>query len=150
MLPNENFLQAAFRHAKDANILYDQQCYDNAMYHYGFAAECTIKAIAQRFYHSDADDLRKQYSHRMNALLLDEQFFDMLDQSIVFLNPALLLGIDVIHVPTILVDGHPERRYFPDDSYTQMDCQQVQPCVRDMMSFLTGELLDAGEWEGIF
>ena len=148
-MPNENFLHAAFRHAKDANILYDQQCYDNAMYHYGFAAECAIKEIAHRFGSSHTNDLKK-YSHYMDALLLDEQFFDIMSQSIAFLSPALLLGIDALHVPPILIDGHPERRYFPDDSYSQVDCQQVRPYIQDMINFLTRELLDAGELEGIF
>jgi hypothetical protein len=48
MTTMEDYPNAAMRHLRDANQLHDLQRFANASHLYGFAAECALKAIAQR------------------------------------------------------------------------------------------------------
>lgn len=41
----ENYTDAALRHWKDAKLLEEENCVENADHHYGFAAECAIKKV---------------------------------------------------------------------------------------------------------
>lgn len=43
MAYEKNMKAAALRHYKDGRRLLDAKCFDNAGYHFGFAAECAIK-----------------------------------------------------------------------------------------------------------
>lgn len=46
-----NLDEAARRHLEDADILYEKGRYVHAGYHYGFGAECALKAALQRLGH---------------------------------------------------------------------------------------------------
>src|SRR5262249_10239752 len=39
---------ASSRHFQDAELLFNNRCFDNAGYHYGFSAECALKGAMQR------------------------------------------------------------------------------------------------------
>lgn len=43
----QKFYEAALRHFVDAQILEREECYDNAVYLYGNAAECALKALME-------------------------------------------------------------------------------------------------------
>lgn len=59
--------KASDRHFRDGKRLLDAHCMDNAGYHFGFAAECAVKALMQRRGISEARSVSVQGEDRRGA-----------------------------------------------------------------------------------
>ena len=65
----ENYAAAALRHWKDAKLLEEKNCMENADHHYGFAAECAIKKVLIELPDfSNTGVLEKSYKEHVNIL----------------------------------------------------------------------------------
>lgn len=62
--------QAAKRHFDDAAIMLEKKRYDNAGYHYGFAAECALKHSLREIGVRDDDDSIWKHFPRLKHLAL--------------------------------------------------------------------------------
>lgn len=65
----ENYTEAALRHWKDAKLLEEKNCMENADHHYGFAAECALKKVLVSLpAFSSTGVLEKTYKEHVNIL----------------------------------------------------------------------------------
>lgn len=120
---NDCYPIAAVRHFEDGLLLQQHGRNDNAMCHYAFSGECSIKAFLSQL------ELNSR-SHTVPELLDNVTTYAEL---VGLMHPkfALLLGVD--SPPTALFDGHPERRYAVERPYTIPDLQNSQLFCKDLI-----------------
>ena len=111
---------AAVRHLTDADLLYEQHRFDNAMCHYAFSAECVLKALASS----------PPTSHGI------ERLQDLVCAYTELLHPKFALLLGTGNPPQALVQKHPERRYFSDIDYTDDQMQQAQQFTHSLVDRL--------------
>lgn len=102
----DDYGAAARRHYTDGNLLHQNQRYDNAVYHFGFAVECGLKYLLQ------ANNKPVIQEHDLETAIRN-----------CMITPRLALLLDQNNIPPRLCYGHPERRYWPDNSFRQSDSQ---------------------------
>lgn len=120
---------AAIRHLVDANLLYENHRFDNAMCHYAFSVECVLKAFLSA-------PLR---SHQLNIL---QDLVCTYSELLALFHPKFMLLFGIEKIPPILVQDHPERRYFEDINYTEAEMQQVQIFTNSLVNKMTSAVLN--------
>ena len=125
---NENFFEAAIRHWVDGCILEEHEEYDNAVCMQGFAAECALKAILCKGMPgvSDVDTYVRKYGHNLDCLFQNMKM--MLSSGILLIDPGCGMRLSDIHLSNVLVEKHPERRYFSDGQYSMDDAHECKEC----------------------
>ena len=111
---------AAVRHLSDADFLYAQHRFDNAMYHYAFSVECVLKAFASS----------PPTIHRIDRLQ------DLVCAYTELLHPKFALLLGTGNPPLALAQNHPERRYYTDIDYTDNEMQQAQQFTHSLVDRL--------------
>lgn len=109
---DENFYKAAIRHLNDGKYLAEDRRYDNAVCHYGFAAECALKSLIGAF--CDNKAIKAKYGHNVKRLYQDLYVYMANQAAASLLDPALGLKLAKTPLPPALFSGHPERRYASD------------------------------------
>lgn len=117
---------AAVRHLIDADLLYKQHRYNNAMCHYAFAAECVLKAFV----------LNPPTIHTISRL---QELICIYTE---LLNPKFALLLGTGNPPQVLIDSHPARRYFSDIPYTNDEMQQAQLFTHSLVDKLIDAVLN--------
>ncbi|MEM1168060.1 MAG: DNA-binding protein [Cyanobacteria bacterium P01_H01_bin.35] len=103
----ESFIQAAGRHLHDAEILLVQNRWDNAVYLAGYVVECTFKVLVEQYINNEAC---KKFGHDLREL--QGQSIERLR----IIYPILDSKLPISRTNgTVLVNYHPERRYFKSD-----------------------------------
>lgn len=62
--------QAATRHYQDGKKLFDSNCFDNAGYHFGFAAECATKSLLLKAGVRPDDDAIWAHFHALRSVAI--------------------------------------------------------------------------------
>ena len=103
----ENYAEAALRHWKDAQLLEEGNCVENADHHYGFAAECAIKKVLiVHPSYAQGGILDLSYKKHINILWGKVKL-----QSIQKTAPMLLA---VLNSPNQFLDWDVDQRYAPN------------------------------------
>jgi hypothetical protein len=125
---------AAMRHYVDADILWQEGRWDNAMCHYAFSAECFLKTMYEEI-------CSKKLGNRHSV---EGEYQSMLDYYTLVcmtdVRTEILLG--GVKMPEQLFEDHPVRRYMTDRIYTEETMAQVHRLTKIMMRELTEQLLD--------
>lgn len=116
----EDFPAAARRHWGDAKLLDQEQRWENADHHYGFAAECALKSALQVM-GSFRDDHRRHINvlwNKMQATAFQRRFPGL---------ASLLAG------PNRFADWDVEQRYCGDGAVTQTALQGHRNYARRLL-----------------
>jgi len=98
------YAQAATRHLRDAQLLFENRRFDNAVYLAGYVAECALKAMIELF---DQQSNPRTYGHNLRAL----QHVGL--TRVIRLQPKLQSYVPSFAIEsTNLAQGHPHRRYW--------------------------------------
>lgn len=137
---SEDFYEAAIRHWIGGCILEDAQEYDSAVCMQGFSAECALKKIWETM---DTSNPPKKYSHFGEALFRDisMMLFDGTGVTDV-IAPAGALRLANIHLPQVLFQKHPDRRYFCDNTYSAEDTKICRDAAQDLLLEMVRMRLD--------
>ena len=111
---------AAVRHLIDADILYTQHRFDNAMCHYAFSVECVLKAFASN----------PPTIHEIDRLQ------DLVCVYTELLHPKFALLLGTGKPPLALIQDHPGRRYYSDIAYTDEEMRQAQQFTHSLVDRL--------------
>lgn len=120
------FSCAALRHFEDATHLLSLQRFDNAMYLYGYATECALKALIELKGHVP----RIHRIHNMNVLAPDAL------TALGVLDSSLALAISAQPLPPKLCQGHPERRYWDDGAFAETDANVAKSYSEALVNIL--------------
>lgn len=113
----ESFIQAAARHLHDAEILLNQQRWDNAIYLAGYVVECTFKVLVDK-YISDRDC--SKFGHNLTEL----QGKGIERLRIIY--PTLDTQLPISRTnETVLADYHPQRRYFKSGLWNESEAREA-------------------------
>lgn len=123
----DSFFDSAIRHWEDGRILLREERYDNAVCLFGLSVECALKNMLDLVYAGQID-LKQAYSHNI------EQAFDDLYLLLANLLEMLLfdsafgLKFSQYNFQGVLLQDHPERRYFETGTYgfrDAVDCEKT-------------------------
>ena len=136
----ENFYESSIRHGLDGKILEESGEYDNAVCMQGFAAECALKRILLT---GLSENMIRKYNHDIESLLQglvtmmtgDHKLFSLID-------PACGLRLSQLHLSRILFADHPERRYYPDGTYTNTDAQSCRESAEQILNEMFSMYID--------
>lgn len=126
---DENFYEAAIRHWIGGCVLEEAEEYDSAVGMHGFAAECVLKKIWERMLWkmeqtADAGSKPKDYRHFGEILFRDIAMMFSGGTGVTdVIDPAGGLRLAKIHLPQVLFQKHPDRRYFRDNLYSAEDAR---------------------------
>lgn len=136
----ENFYEAAVRHWIDGRILEENGEYDNAVCMQGFAAECALKEMLMGGF--SEEEVRK-YSHDGENLFKDLVMMLSNDNALLSVwDPSLGLKLSEICLFPKLFQGHPERRYYSDGSYSEEDARSCRESAELILQELFRLYLD--------
>lgn len=154
----QKFYEAALRHFVDAQILEQEECYDNAVYLYGNAAECALKALIENYCRpnnfnslnnpnprnplSSEEILKKGYGHFINSLAKDMNNFILNTSTMAILDPSLALKQQAFIIPEVLSRDHPERRYAGNGIFTLADAQECESATHILVNEMIKQHLD--------
>lgn len=138
----ENFYEAAIRHLTDGRILQKEECYDNAVYLYGYAAECALKSMIT-VYCGNADGfLRRAYSHSGADILNDLYLFVVNESAAPMLDPALGMKLQKYVLPEVLFWAHPERRYLANGQFDEGDADACRGAAEFLVNEMVSQHID--------
>ncbi len=154
----QKFYEAALRHFVDAQILEREECYDNAVYLYGNAAECALKAMLENYCRpgnfnnrnypnprnplSSEAVLKNGYGHFIDSLAKDMNNFIVNSSVVAILDPSLALKQQAFIIPEVLSRDHPERRYAGNGIYTLADAQECEKVTHVLVDEMIKQHLD--------
>lgn len=131
---NDNYPVAAVRHYTDAEILASHKRMDNAMCHYAFCAECSIKNLYSRMPVSNL-----KLGHKVSENWEDiRQFFNVLE--VMDAKTGVILG--QLSLPDRLFYHHPERRYESDTVYREGEVKAAADFSEGLIKEIVLEALD--------
>lgn len=107
---------AAVRHFEDGLLLQNNGRDDNAMCHYAFSSECSIKVFVEQLH----------LGRKTHDIL---ELFDNISsyaELVGLMHPKFALLVGIAPPPEALFDGHPERRYEANHTYTSSELQEAQ------------------------
>lgn len=133
----EDFYEAAIRHFVDGRILEMNECYDNALYLFGYAAECSLKCIMSEYLSQSSNSGVRGYNHNILELFENLNDFTGNDGIVSEFDPALGLKLQNLSFPEALSRNHPERRYLSNGQFNEKD---VKECER-VVEFLIKEMI---------
>lgn len=134
-MKKDNYVISAIRHSLDGDCLLYAGRNHGAMGHYGFAVECFVKVLYKQITGNEG----RTISHDM------EQIYQELSayyRYICFEDAKTDLMLKVQNLPRKLVNGHPQRRYWNDITYTEEELQETRELVERMRKELVGQVLD--------
>ena len=113
LVRTDRFAQAAGRHFRDAQILNANGRNDNVVYLSGYVVECSLKTVILLY--ADAQRARS-FGHKLASLQTEAL------KCLRVLTPHADLSWPKGPVnPTVVEDGHPERRYWASGAWTSTD-----------------------------
>ena len=135
----ESFSNAAGRHLRDAEILLENERFDNAVYLAGYVVECSFKVLVELYFKND-QGAAKKYGHELNELegLAMERLrvlYPMLDKQL----PASSIS------NTVLATYHPERRYAKSGLWTKEEVKLAVECTREIYGKIIPKLVLDGK-----
>lgn len=113
---------AAARHNQDGKILLSTDRIDNAMCHFAFSAECSLKAFWEAFQEMNNRFPKVKFVHKekeLNEFLRDYYWLTVWNPTLAFLS-----GLETI--PNILFQDHPDRRYYDNQNYTAEEIKKSE------------------------
>ena len=130
---NDCYPVASIRHYQDGYLLETNKRYDNAMCHYAFSVECSLKTLLNQLNQSN----KKIKSHDIEKLLQNTKLFTNFMRII---NPKLVLLINSNKPPHVLFDGHPNRRYSNNIPYSVQDIEKSRKytyfLIKDIINYI--------------
>ncbi len=138
----ENFYEAAIRHLVDGRILQREECYDNAVYLYGYAAECALKSMIAVYCGNTEGILKRAYSHGGSDILNDLYTFVGNESMAPMLDPALGMKLQKFALPEVLFRGHPERRYLADGQFDGADADACRGAAEFLVNEMVSQHID--------
>lgn len=116
----EDYTAAAKRHWKDAGLLDEEERWENADHHYGFAAECALKSALERmgFFR---DEHRKHINvlwNKMQATAFQKRF------------PGL---VGLLSGANRFADWDVEQRYEADGAVTEEAMRAHKDCAQRLL-----------------
>lgn len=139
----ENYYEAAIRHFVDGSILENEECYDNAVYLFGYAAECALKSLISVYCGQNSSEFLKQaYSHSGSNLLNDLYTFVVNDSMAPVLDPSLGVKLQSFVLPEVLFRNHPERRYWSNGQFEEVDADNCRNVVGFLINEMAGQHID--------
>ena len=129
---------AAVRHFVDGCILHDQRRYDNAICHYAFSAECSIKAFQNQFAAYNHLNLQRHchsVTRSWEELQAYHEMFGLLNAN---LYPIYGIGLP----PSALFEDHPKRRYGQDRTYTVDEVDKCKEFAQTLIECLVNAELN--------
>lgn len=154
----QKFYEAALRHFVDAQLLEREECYDNAVYLYGNAAECALKALMENYCRpgsfngtnnsnprnplSSEEVLKNGYGHFINLLARDMNNFIVNSSTVAVLDPSFALKLRAFIIPEVLSRDHPERRYAGNGIFTMADAQECERITHVLVNEMIKQHLD--------
>lgn len=134
----ECYYEAAIRHLVDGSILHREECYDNAVYLFGNAAECALKSLIMVYCGKNGRlILQRRYGHDIENLIGDLYNFIVNSEEAAALDPVLGIKLQKFFLPEALFHDHPERRYAENGKFDSTDTEKC----RDAAEFLTNEMI---------
>lgn len=139
----EHYYEAAIRHFIDADILQQEECYDNSVCLFGFSAECALKALIKVFCGENCCQiLQYKYGHNGDKLIHDLYIFITNASMISALDPALGLKLHDYALPQILFSDHPDRRYAGNDQFSGTDVEYCKAAVIFLIKEMISQHVD--------
>ncbi len=109
----ESYSQSASRHLMDAQILWEAQRWDNAVYLASYVVECSFKLLVEQYF-KNGKTATKKYGHELTEL----QGTAM--ERLRVLYPFLDRELPASRIDgTVLAQHHPERRYAESELWTE-------------------------------
>ncbi|KEO84308.1 hypothetical protein [Tumebacillus flagellatus] len=136
-MQDSSFAQSAVRHLQDAQTLLDQGRFDNAVYLSGYVPECAFKTLVQLYMDQRA---AREYGHMLSEI-----------QGVAMDRLRILFPEVDIRLPksrldgTVLVDGHPERRYARSGIWIEEQAMQAVARAWDLFEETIVELVLDGK-----
>lgn len=115
----ESFSNSASRHLQDAQLLLEEQRWDNAVYLAGYVVECCFKVLVEQYFKDDRGAVKK-YGHDLTelegrAMERLRVIYPILDKQL----PASRIA------GTVLAQNHPERRYSQSGLWAEADAKSA-------------------------
>jgi hypothetical protein len=128
---NDNFGEASMRHMQDADLLFCRSRWDTAGYHYGFSAECALKAALKKTGATPPPiviDNKKKNPFRQHFPTLKRVQVSYIGRTMTNVSLALALAKD-----DFLDQWHTNMRYSPNIIEKSL-CEKWRTDVKDFVA----------------